>query len=75
MRGGYEYPALADRRTPEEWVAAGSPDIRQQAGHRVKSLLSNHYPNYIDPAVDAKIREKFPILLDSSDMKPGNGRW
>jgi trimethylamine--corrinoid protein Co-methyltransferase len=75
MRGGYEYPALADRSTPEEWVAAGSPDIRQQAGHRVKSLLSNHYPNYIDPAVDAKIREKFPILLPREMMMAGNDRW
>lgn len=75
MRGGYEYPALADRRTPDEWVAAGSPDIRQQAGERVKSILSTHYPEYIDPVTDAKIREKFPILLAAEDMRAGGTRW
>ncbi|GMQ89666.1 MAG: trimethylamine methyltransferase family protein [Gammaproteobacteria bacterium] len=75
MRTDYEYPALADRSTPGEWEAAGSPDIRQQAGERVKSILSSHYPGYIDPASDAKIREKFPILISSEDMSPGSKRW
>jgi len=75
MRTEYEYPALADRRTPGEWETAGSPDIRELAGERVKSILSSHYPEYIDPAIDAKIRERFPILLPQEVMKPGNGRW
>ena len=75
MRSGYEYPALADRNTPEEWMAAGSQDIRQQAGERVTSILSSHYPEYIDPVIDAKIREQFPIMLNRTDMYPGNGRW
>jgi len=75
MRGGYEYPALADRSTVEEWQAAGSPDIRQQAGIRVKSILSSHYPQYIDSAKDAKIRAMFPIRLAPEDMHAGSGRW
>jgi len=75
MRTGYEYPALADRSTPGEWEASGSRDIRQQAGDRVTSILSSHYPEYIDPAIDAKIRERFPILLNAKDMCAGNGRW
>lgn len=75
MRSGYEYPALADRQTVEEWQAAGSPDIRQQAGKRVKSILSSHYPQYIDPATDAKIREAFPIRLASAHMHAGSDRW
>ncbi len=75
MRSGYEYPDLADRSTPEEWMAAGSPDIRKRAGERVKSILSSHYPVYIDPATDAKIREKFPILLPTQMMNAGSKRW
>ena len=75
MRGGYEYPALADRSTVEEWQAAGSPDIRQQAGIRVKSILSSHYPQYIDSVTDAKIRAMFPIRMAPEDMRAGNGRW
>jgi trimethylamine--corrinoid protein Co-methyltransferase len=75
MRSGFEYPALADRSTPEEWMSAGSPDIRQQAGERVKSILSAHYPEYIDPVIDAKIREIFPILLPTDLMNPSSRRW
>jgi trimethylamine--corrinoid protein Co-methyltransferase len=75
MRSGYEYPSLADRSTVEEWQAAGSPDIRGQAGKRVKSILSSHYPEYIDAATDAKIRATFPIRLAAEHMRAGSGRW
>jgi trimethylamine:corrinoid methyltransferase-like protein len=64
-----------DRSTPGEWEAAGSPDIRQRAAERVKSILSTHYPEYIDPAVDAKIRERFPILLSRDVMSADSPRW
>lgn len=75
MRSEYEYPQLADRLTPGEWQDIGSPDIRVQAGARVKQILSSHYPGYIDPAVDAKIRDRFPIELERVAMLAGNGRW
>jgi len=75
MRTEYEYPALADRSTPGDWEAAGSPDIRQRAGERVKAILSSHYPEYIAPEIDKKIRERFPIRLPREAMFAGNGRW
>jgi trimethylamine:corrinoid methyltransferase-like protein len=75
MRTEYEYPALADRSTPGEWEAEGSPDIRERAGKRVREILSTHYPEYIDPVVDRKTRDTFPILLPQEFMRPGNKRW
>jgi trimethylamine---corrinoid protein Co-methyltransferase len=75
MRTEYEYPELSDRSVPGEWEAAGSPDIRQRAAKRVKSILSTHYPEYIDPVIDRKIRERFNITLPREAMFPGNGRW
>ena len=75
MRTEYEYPALANRATPGEWEDAGSPDIRQAAGEQVKSILGNHYPEYIDAGTDAKIRERFPIMIEAAHMRPGNERW
>jgi trimethylamine--corrinoid protein Co-methyltransferase len=75
MRSEYEYPKLADRLPPNAWEEAGSPDIREQAGMRVREILSSHYPEYIDPAVDKKIRDRFPIELPAEHMRPGNGRW
>jgi trimethylamine--corrinoid protein Co-methyltransferase len=75
MRSEYEYPDLADRSTPGEWEAAGSPDIRSRAAERVRSILSTHYPEYIDPAVDRQIRDRYPILLPQEVMSMTSGRW
>jgi len=75
MRTEYEYPSIADRLPPNQWTEGGSLDIREQAGARVQQILSTHYPQYIDPEVDKKIRERFPILIDSAYMQPGNDRW
>jgi trimethylamine--corrinoid protein Co-methyltransferase len=70
-----EGPSLADRRPPGEWEAAGSPDIRQRAGERVRKILSTHFPRYIDPAMDRRIRELFPIRLPEEFMRAGGPRW
>jgi trimethylamine--corrinoid protein Co-methyltransferase len=75
MRSEYEYPDLADRLPPNQWQEGGSLDIREQAGARVREILSSHYPEYIDPAIDEKIRDRFPIELSRKDMQKGNGRW
>jgi trimethylamine--corrinoid protein Co-methyltransferase len=75
MRTEYEYPALADRLPPNQWQENGSPDIRAQAAERVRQILSSHYPTYIDPAVDKRIRDRFPIQLAPEYMQPGNARW
>jgi hypothetical protein len=37
--------------------------------------FSYQHPTYIDPAIEEKIRDRFPILLDKAHMKPGNERW
>lgn len=75
MRSAYYYPKVADRSTLEGWVEKGSPDIRAHARMRTRKLLSTHYPTYIEPAVDAKIRERFPIHLPREMMCAETGRW
>jgi trimethylamine--corrinoid protein Co-methyltransferase len=75
MRSEYQYPGIADRTSQGAWEEEGSRNIYDRAHERVKEILATHYPENIDPAVDAKIREQFPIRLDPADMRPGNGRW
>jgi trimethylamine--corrinoid protein Co-methyltransferase len=75
MDSEFLYPQLADRATPGAWQEAGRRTIHEAAHARVRELLAVHYPEYIDPAADARIRARFPIRLDRSDMQPGNGRW
>jgi len=75
MQTEFLYPEVADRRTPGEWEAGGKEDVYELANRKVKQILSSHYPEYIDPAADARIREKFPIRLSNEDMRSGSGRW
>ena len=75
MESEYLFPDLGDRQQPTAWEEAGSLDVRERARARVKQTLATHYPSYIDPAVDARIRDVFDIRLAAEAMKPGNGRW
>jgi trimethylamine--corrinoid protein Co-methyltransferase len=75
MRSEFLYPDVADRLTPGTWESLGHKTLYEQAHERVGEMLENYYPQYIDPAADRQIREKFPIRLNSKDMQKGNGRW
>jgi len=75
MRSEYLYPRISDRDNAGDWMDKGSRDIYEVAHERVRTLLADYYPEYIDPKLDARIRERFPIKLRPQDMKPRNGRW
>jgi trimethylamine--corrinoid protein Co-methyltransferase len=75
MQTEYLYPEVADRRTTGDWEETGKQDIYQAAHEKVKEMLADHYPEYIDREADARIREQFPIKLRPEDMRAGNGRW
>ena len=75
METEYLYPALGDRRTPDEWEEAGGKDIRERARETLYGIMASHYPSYIAPDVDAEIRARFPILLPESAMRADSGRW
>lgn len=75
MESEYIYPELGDRLQPSLWEELGSSDIRERARAKVQEILSTHYPSYIDPATDARLRDSFDIRLPAEAMKPGNGRW
>ena len=75
MESDYVYPQIADRGTYSEWRDTGKRDLYELAHEKVKQTLSEHYPVYIDPAVDVKIRERFPITLKREDMQKGSVRW
>jgi len=63
MESDYVYPQIADRQTPESWASDGSQDMLQRARLKAIGILRDHHPNYLDPAIDAQLRERFNILL------------
>lgn len=69
MRSEYIYPKLSDRSTPEQWKNAGGLDIRKHANKMAEQILFEHYPSYIEPKIDEKIRSAFPIKLPLESMR------
>ncbi|MCP9481117.1 trimethylamine methyltransferase family protein [Shimia sp. CNT1-13L.2] len=63
MQSDYYYPALADRRTPQEWAAAEDKDLLERARARTRELLAAPPPPHIAPDIDADIRAHYPIRL------------
>lgn len=61
MESDYFYPAMADRRTPQEWAVAKDKDLLERARIRTRELLSNPKPTHIPDEIDADIRKHFPI--------------
>lgn len=65
MNSEYYYPHTADRRSRAAWEEAGALDMREAARRKARQLLATHQPTAIPPAVDAAIRQRWPILLPS----------
>ncbi|MEM7118754.1 MAG: trimethylamine methyltransferase family protein [Chloroflexota bacterium] len=65
MTTDFLYPQIADRRSPQEWEEAGSPDIRDAAKAKTWEILATHFPKHISADLDQKIRAKFDIRLST----------
>jgi len=74
METEYLYPEVADRSSIGDWEEKGKKDIEDIARQRVQRIMSSHYPS-LDPEIDKKIREKFPINLPPETMSASGGRW
>jgi trimethylamine--corrinoid protein Co-methyltransferase len=70
MQTEYLYPAVGDRKSPNEWTEQGALDVATRAMHKVEEILSSHYPSHVTDAVDAEIRSRFPVKLARADMQP-----
>lgn len=70
MQRDYVYPAIGDRTSPKEWVEQGSTNVVDKARKRTRHILDTHFPDHIGAALDARLREKFPILLPRQKMMP-----
>jgi trimethylamine--corrinoid protein Co-methyltransferase len=63
MRKEQYMPKLADRRTREEWEAAGEPDTRERARKRVDEILSSPLNRTVPENVLELIRKEIPGVV------------
>jgi trimethylamine--corrinoid protein Co-methyltransferase len=70
MQTEYLYPAVGDRKSPNEWNEQGGLDVAARAARKVREILASHYPNHVPEAVDAEIRRRFPVRLARAAMRP-----
>lgn len=74
METEYAYPDLMNRNQTDKWEKDGSLDLFERSKAVTNDILSTHYPNYFGNALDAKIRETFPIRLPQSAMSVADSR-
>ena len=64
MQRDYFWPStLTDRQQPAAWEEGGKQDMWQRANIRVREILKDHQPNYLESSADKSIRNRYPILL------------
>jgi trimethylamine--corrinoid protein Co-methyltransferase len=63
MQSEYLYPSLADRSSPGDWEEMGRPDLLERARARKEEILSRPPAAGLGPALEAALRERFPIRL------------
>ncbi len=72
MHSDYFYPGkLSDREQPRTWQLRGASDMWQRANRQAREILENHHPQYLDPVIDSKIRQRYNILLSGLDGAGG----
>ncbi len=70
MQTEYIYPEVCDRLSPKEWKEQNQELALDRAEAKVSEILSSHFPNLIPPSSDARIRQKLPVKLDQTHMRP-----
>ena len=69
MQKDYVYPDVGDRTSPKEWIEQGSTNVIDKARKRKQDILDDYFPAHIDAAMDARIRQAFPIKLPVGNMR------
>ena len=73
MGVGLLYPELGDRENINNWIDQGSSNIEERAYLRAREIIESHFPDHIDPEIEMRIRNEFPLRVQtgpSQTIKP-----
>lgn len=69
MQTEYVYPAVGDRRSPNDWTERGATDIVDRAMQKTREILQKHYPQHVSREVDEAVRARFKVMLPREAMQ------
>jgi len=65
MQRDYFWPStLTDRQAPAVWEEDGAQTMWHRANVKVKEILEEHKPTYLEPEIDVAIKRNYKILLN-----------
>ena len=70
METEFDYPQLADRQSPQDWIAGGAATLWDRACEKAQQTLDNHRPYYIDTRTDRWLRDHYSVRLDINETQP-----
>ena len=65
MQSDYLYPELGDRENINNWIDQGSSNIEERASQRAREIIESHFPDHIDPEIEMRIRNEFPVRVQT----------
>ena len=65
MQSDYLYPELGDRENINNWIDQGSSNIEERASQRVREIIDSYFPDHIDPEIEMRIRNEFPVRVQT----------
>lgn len=70
MKRDFYYPQVGDRQSSQDWIDSGSLSVVDRAVEISEGILRTSYPQHIPDIIDARIRERWNILLPVEATRP-----
>lgn len=61
MRSDFLYPAVADRRSIEEWYLNPAPDMGTRAAEQAAHILASHWPDHMPPELRRRLTDHYGL--------------
>lgn len=68
MRDVTWFPSLTNRDRWDTWKASGGMDMRERARGKVKSILAEHHPSYLDEKTQSEL-ERMAVAFQNTEIE------
>ena len=69
MQSDYLYPEFGNRENINNWIDQSSSNIEERASQRVREIIDSYFPDHIDPEIEMRIRNEFPVRVQTGQSQ------